>query len=134
MCHVTHNLKKLLPFPGTFNIPKFFEFELTEDGQDYITTLLNENENYIVFCSWWNDLIVLGIIPFVALVVFNMKIYLKVRSSDKLEYRFVGKKATSLRVTNPSSAMTHKTPLVVEVHSINGVKRYIIPLIWQFMM
>ena len=79
-------------------------------------------------------MIVLGIIPFVALVVFNMKIYLKVRSSDKLEYRFVGKKATSLRVTNPSSAMTHKTPLVVEVHSINGVKRYIIPLIWQFMM
>ena len=80
---------------GIFNIPKFFEFELyvnANDEYDYQTSLLNEDEFYIAFCSWWNDLIVFGIIPLVSLVVFNLKIYLKVRTSDKQEYRFVGRK------------------------------------------
>ena len=84
---------------GTFNIPKYFEFQWKDNEDDYDTTALNENRTYIVFCSWWNDLTVFGIIPFVALVVFNLKIYFKVRSSDKLEYRFVGRKANSTRST-----------------------------------
>ena len=84
---------------GTFNIPKYFEFQWEDNEEDYKPTALNENRTYIVFCSWWNDLTVFGIIPFVALVVFNLKIYFKVRSSDKLEYRFVGRKANSTRST-----------------------------------
>ena len=95
-----HHQNTIAHFPlGTFNIPKYFEFQWKDNEDDYDTTLLNENRTYIVFCSWWNDLTVFGIIPFVALVVFNLKIYFKVRSSDKLEYRFVGRKANSTRST-----------------------------------
>ena len=95
-----HHQNTIAHFPlGTFNIPKYFEFQWKDNEDDYDTTALNENRTYIVFCSWWNDLTVFGIIPFVALVVFNLKIYFKVRSSDKLEYRFVGRKANSTRST-----------------------------------
>ena len=82
---------------GTFNIPKFFEFELTKDQRngtiftDYSPTIMNEDKNYITFSSWWDELIVTGIIPFLALVAFNSKIYVQLRASDKQEYRFVGK-------------------------------------------
>ncbi len=82
---------------GTFNIPKYFEYKLYTDDKgklDYVTTALNENKNYIVFCSWWNDLIVFGVIPFVSLVFFNLKIYWKVQSSDKM-VRFIGRKKGS---------------------------------------
>ena len=83
----------------TFNIPKFFEFRLetvkkgNETDYQYQTTKLNEQKNYIAFSSWWDDLIVLGIIPLVALLVFNSKIYMKVRGSSKMEYRFVGRRS-----------------------------------------
>lgn len=92
---------------GTFNIPKYFEFKLQfnndDDEMDYVTTELYEDKTYIVFCSWWNDLIVFGIIPFVSLVFFNLKIYFKVRSSDKM-VRFVGRKqASSTRSTDLST-------------------------------
>ena len=81
---------------GTFNIPKFFEFQLIDSERngtyflDYSPTLMNEDKNYITFSSWWDELIVTGIIPFLALVGFNSRIYLKLRASDKQEYRFVG--------------------------------------------
>ena len=71
---------------------------------DYETTALNEDKAYIVFCSWWVDLIVFGIVPLVSLVVFNLKIYLKVRSSDRLEYRFVGRKT---QLSKQESATVH---------------------------
>ena len=83
----------------TFNVPKFFEFRLetvqkgNETDYQYQTTKLNEQKNYIAFSSWWDDLIVLGIIPLVALLVFNSKIYMKVRGSSKMEYRFVGRRS-----------------------------------------
>merc|ERR1711935_55026 len=100
----------------TFNIPKYFEFQWEDNGEDYKPTALNENRTYIVFCSWWNDLTVFGIIPFVALVVFNLKIYFKVRSSDKLEYRFVGRKANSTR----STLETHVRDFSLRSYSSSG--------------
>ena len=51
---------------------------------------MNEDKSYITFSSWWDELIVTGILPFLALVGFNSRIYLKLRASDKQEYRFVG--------------------------------------------
>ena len=95
-----------MTFLGTFNIPKFFEFRITTNSKgeyDYDTTTLNENKAYIVFCSWWVDLIVFGFLPLVSLVVFNLKIYLKVKTSDRLEYRFVGRKT----LTKQESATLH---------------------------
>lgn len=83
--------------PGGLNIPKFLEFELqaTEGGNstDYFTTVLNEDQDYITWSSWWDELIVTGIIPLSALVVFNLRIYLKLRASDRQKYRFVGRKS-----------------------------------------
>ena len=55
----------------------------TEEWTDYWTTPLNEDQDYITFSSWWDELIVTGIIPLSALVVFNSRIYLKLRASDR---------------------------------------------------
>lgn len=49
-------------------------------------------QDYITFSSWWDELIVTGILPLSSLVVFNSRIYLKLRASDRQEYRFVGRK------------------------------------------
>ena len=89
-------IMNLLSYLGTFNIPKFFEFELIDSERngtyflDYSPTIMNEDKNYITFSSWWDELIVIGILPFFALVAFNSRIYMKLRASDKQEYRFVG--------------------------------------------
>ena len=79
---------------GASNIPKFFEFHLTEvpdaNGTlvlQYTPTPMNEEPDYITFSSWWDELIVTGVIPLAALVVFNLRIYLKLRASDRQEYR-----------------------------------------------
>ncbi|XP_040579060.1 G-protein coupled receptor daf-37 isoform X1 [Lepeophtheirus salmonis] len=89
----------VLSISGFQNIPKLFEFELdfniTTNISDYNTTPLNEDQRYITFSSWWDELIITGIIPFSALVVFNSRIYLKLKASDRLEYRFVGRKVRS---------------------------------------
>ena len=71
-------------FSGAVNVPRFFEFELHTRGNvtDYWTTALNEDQDYITFSSWWDELIVTGIIPLSALVAFNLRIYLKLRASD----------------------------------------------------
>ncbi|CAB4055248.1 TRHR [Lepeophtheirus salmonis] len=65
----------VLSISGFQNIPKLFEFELdfniTTNISDYNTTPLNEDQRYITFSSWWDELIITGIIPFSALVVFN---------------------------------------------------------------
>ena len=92
------------------NIPKFFEFELVDSDRngtyflDYSPTIMNEDKNYITFSSWWDELIVTGIIPFFALVAFNSRIYMKLRASDKQEYRFVGKK--NLPMEMPTMTIT----------------------------
>ena len=75
---------------GALSVPRFLEFELRTDPNgttDYWTTRLNEDKDYITFSSWWDELIVTGVIPLAALVVFNLRIYLKLRASDRQEYR-----------------------------------------------
>eukprot|EP00093_Oithona_nana_P012280 12280.XXX_442860_446791_1 [CDS] Oithona nana genome sequencing. len=71
------------------NIPKFFEFRLVHDYTDYWTTSLSENANYVRFRGWWDELGVTGLIPFMALLFFNVCIYRKIRTSTKYRYRFV---------------------------------------------
>lgn len=90
------------------NAPKFFEFQLSRNANgmvDYSTTSLNEDQNYITFSSWWDELIVAGIIPLSSLVVFNMRIYLKLRASDRQEYRFVGRKPVQRPARRHSSSL-----------------------------
>ena len=71
---------------------------------------MNEDKSYITFSSWWDELIVTGIIPFFALVAFNSKIYLKLRASDNQEYRFVGQQ----KVETDIPTMTVTTANVLE--------------------
>ena len=59
---------------------------------------MNEDQRYITFSSWWDELIVIGIVPFFALVVFNSQVYLKLRASNQQEYRFVGRQRKSTDV------------------------------------
>lgn len=63
----------------TLDIPRFFHFKLEEDQKDYWTTDLHENPSYIQFISYWDELTVTGFAPLIALMYFNIKIYLKVR-------------------------------------------------------
>ena len=52
----------------------------------YVLTLLYWNKNYQVFWRWW-DIIVYSLIPFLVLSSCNLKIFLHIRSSDKLSDR-----------------------------------------------
>ena len=71
---------------------------------------MNEDKNYITFSSWWDELIVTGIIPFLALVGFNSRIYLKLRASDKQEYRFVGQQKLPTEVPTMTVTTTAYVP------------------------
>ena len=72
----------------TVEIPRFFQFHLID--QDYWTTPLMENPDYVRISSIWDELLISGLIPLLALTYFNGRIYCKIRSSGKFEYRFVG--------------------------------------------
>ena len=59
-------------------IPRFFHFELNEDGTDYRTTKIFEDAQYITFSAYWDDIVVTGFLPIIILAYLNIKIYLKV--------------------------------------------------------
>ena len=59
-------------------IPRFFHFQLNEDGSDYVTTHLMENTTYIWTNAYWDDLMVTGFVPLLILIYFNFRIYLRV--------------------------------------------------------
>ena len=69
----------------SLNARKFFEFQHNEEGTDYETTSLMEYPAYIVFSNTWQEIVVTGALPFIVLLVCNIKIYLKIRESSKHE-------------------------------------------------
>jgi hypothetical protein len=62
---------------------RFFEFELNYNKTDYWTTYLMENTSYIRMNSYWNELVVSGIVPIVLLIYMNRKIHLKISASSR---------------------------------------------------
>ena len=36
------------------------------------------------FTGWWDDIVVTGVVPFLALVFFNLQIYCKIRCAAKI--------------------------------------------------
>lgn len=103
ICHPLKQRQKPIKFIAyvfflsvTLEFPRWFEFQLivSEDsGAYYWTTDLFENPSYIRFTSYWGQLISTGIVPLLALVYFNMRIYLKIRASAKFEHRYVGQQS-----------------------------------------
>jgi hypothetical protein len=90
-------LKYLLPVISLsvlFNIPKFFEAEISfDENQQNSTeiqlptidiTSLRKNPDYAIYYHNWARLAVLGIVPFVMLVYFNTKIYNDLQVSSSL--------------------------------------------------
>lgn len=63
----------------TLDIPRFLHFKLVDNYTDYWTTSIMEDPLYIRFSSYWDELITTGILPLLALIYFNLRIYLKVR-------------------------------------------------------
>ncbi len=68
------------------SLPKFAEFEFREEfaspecDQSVIReSAVRSHPVYVQFNSWWDEIIVTGIIPFTCLTFFNLKIYLKIR-------------------------------------------------------
>ena len=82
------------------NLPKFFEFFLIYDGDesvpDFWTTNLSEDPRYIRSSSY-NELIITGIFPLLALCYYNYEIYARIRLSCFIELgRYVGGKYNSV--------------------------------------
>ena len=59
-------------------IPRFFHFQLNNNGTDYQTAPLMEDATYIWINAYWDDLMVTGIVPLIVLIYFNLQIYLRV--------------------------------------------------------
>ena len=57
----------------------FLLFQLVHNNTEYWTTSLSENADYVRFRGWWDELVVTGMAPFIALVFFNVRIYRKIR-------------------------------------------------------
>ena len=79
-----------------FNIPKFFETELvhikhfnkdeniTEEIYDYEITSLRMNPKYIFYYINLSRLLVMGILPFISLLVINILIFMKIKEGIKI--------------------------------------------------
>ena len=59
-------------------IPRFLQFELNSNGNDYKITDLMGDPAYIRFNSYWDEIIVTGFMPLILLMYFNVKLYMKV--------------------------------------------------------
>eukprot|EP00094_Tigriopus_californicus_P010956 TCALIF_10570-PA protein Name:"Similar to FR FMRFamide receptor (Drosophila melanogaster)" AED:0.25 eAED:0.23 QI:0/0.5/0/0.6/1/1/5/0/605 len=78
------------------NLARFYEFEsIQEDNSTYlVTTILNENPNFVVFNSNF-ELFTTGLIPLFALCFYNFMIYMQIRKSNFIKGRFVGSRMRS---------------------------------------
>ena len=94
-----HFLTFILPalvLAALFNIPKFFEVELvkieafnteentTEEIYDYKITSLRRNPKYIFYYIHTARLVVMGILPFLSLLVINTLIFKKIQKSNRI--------------------------------------------------
>ena len=62
----------------TLDLPRFFHFQLEDNNTEYWTAPIMEDPDYIRFSSYWDEIFITGIVPLLALVYFNTRIYLKV--------------------------------------------------------
>ena len=63
----------------TIEFPRFFEMKLNKDKSQYWTTDLMENPDYVQFNSYWNDIIVTGLLPLVLLCYMNLRVFVKIK-------------------------------------------------------
>ena len=66
----------------TIEFPRFFEMKLINDNSAYWTTDLMENPDYVLFSSYWNDIIVTGLLPLVLLCYLNLRVFIKIKVSS----------------------------------------------------
>ena len=66
----------------TIEFPRFFEMKLIHDNSAYWTTDLMENPDYVLFSSYWNDIIVTGLLPLVLLCYLNLRVFIKIKVSQ----------------------------------------------------
>ena len=66
----------------TIEFPRFFEMKLINDNSAYWTTDLMENPDYVLFSSYWNDIIVTGLLPLVLLCYLNLRVFIKIKVSQ----------------------------------------------------
>lgn len=88
---------------------------------------MNEDQTYITFSSWWDELIITGIVPFALLVYFNSKIYFNLSASEwLLQHRHSGGTIVSNypgpRGTTLVTSITTE-PLLSGVRNGQGPKR-----------
>ena len=63
----------------TIEFPRFLEMKLNKDNSQYWTTDLMENPDYVQFSSYWNDIIVTGLLPLILLCYMNLRVFIKIK-------------------------------------------------------
>ena len=63
---------------------RFFEFKMSSpDYAHYETTCMAENPYYVQFNSYWNEIFATGLVPLILLCFMNLKIFQKIKVSQK---------------------------------------------------
>ncbi|TRY73942.1 hypothetical protein TCAL_11824 [Tigriopus californicus] len=101
------------------NTGRFLEFELVlpihngssdASGEyNFKQTELMADERYIVFSRYWNEIVVMGILPLLGLILLNYGIYTKIRKSNKFR-KLHDKSHCSLNSSNRRQLESHATP------------------------
>lgn len=101
------------------NTGRFLEFELVssvENGSseavgeyNFKQTDLMADERYIVFSRYWNEIVVMGILPLLGLILLNYGIYTKIRKSNKFR-KLHDKSHCSLNSSNRRQIDSQPTP------------------------
>lgn len=122
-------------FAGVYNLPRFWEVswysyfdpEVNQTRTDIIPTALRDNQVYISVYITWMYLVVMYIIPFCSLAVFNLIIYHEVRRANserarltRLQQKEIGL-ATMLMVVVIAFFLCNVLALVVNILELNQI-------------
>ena len=83
-------------FSALYNIPRFCEVSWVQEfdpitNETYaviVQTAIRANETYISIYITWLYLVVMYIVPFTCLAVFNFLIYMEVKKANKVNFAF----------------------------------------------
>ena len=92
--------KALLPISATitvlYNIPKFFELRYNFETQSIVQSRFRQHPLYITYYIFWSKFVFVELIPYIAIIVLNTMIMLKIYKSTSFQKRF-RYQGTSLR-------------------------------------
>ena len=96
----------------TIEFPRFFEMKLINDNSAYWTTDLMENPDYVLFSSYWNDIIVTGLLPLVLLCYLNLRVFIKIKVNCLIHCEYLKEHRSTSKYPN----IPQSTQKYIKVH------------------